>query len=167
VMNTNIDGKRKIMFAMTAIKVRWKHNQWVSLLRQWWLSCCGAIYLNQALLKFFFRLVREEGCAPFVSYHAFMKYSTAERNSILYQKCLLNVYRKLRPSSNTACPNSVKFSKKIGSGYLHSEVLCMQSVKYFFDTQRLINIHTARTNECTATSLIMSDECTKINRPRL
>jgi hypothetical protein len=55
----------------------------------------------------------------------------------------------------------------IGSGYLHSEVLCMQSVKHFLDAQRLINIHTAWTNERTATSLIMNDECTKINRPQL
>jgi hypothetical protein len=37
--------------------------------------------------------------------------------------------------------------------------------KTFLDAQRLINIHTARTNECTATSLIMYDERTKINRP--
>jgi hypothetical protein len=29
--------------------------------------------------------------------------------------------------------------------------------KTFFEAQRLINIHTARTNERTATSLIMSD----------
>jgi hypothetical protein len=39
--------------------------------------------------------------------------------------------------------------------------------KTFLDAQRRINIHTARTNERTATSLIMSDESTKINRPRL
>jgi hypothetical protein len=34
-----------------------------------------------------------------------------------------------------------------GSGYLHSEVLCMQPVNHFLDAQRLINIHRVRTND--------------------
>jgi hypothetical protein len=50
---------------------------------------------------------------PFVSYHAFIKYYAAEpkNSSILLKSCFERLWKivpKLRPSSKTVCPNSVK-----------------------------------------------------------
>jgi hypothetical protein len=61
--------------------------------------------ISQDLNKFFlgFYVWKCHMSVPFVSYHAFMKYYTAEpkNSSILYQSCLnvaLNVYGKFSPN---------------------------------------------------------------------
>jgi hypothetical protein len=54
--------------------------------------------------------------------------------------------------------NTLTCSYINGSGFCTAKSAVHAVCKTFLDAERLINIHTARTNERTATSLIMPDE---------